>query len=452
MYKLSTVILLLCLLVACGAGESFEDSAPDTPPSAPSDSSFPEATLPNVPNKRSYTVELKRWDIDNTGGSDTVKTTDNLQAAIDWAAAEGYGEIRIPAGKYLLGKYGNDIYQRGIELPSDTALILDDDAVMQMASNDKWNYCLIAVTEKTNVVIRGGTLIGDRDSHIYTPRPSDGKTVHDEGHLICIQNESQYVLVEDVTLSKANGDGILLVGQKGEGSSVKDITIRNNEFSYNRRQGISVVGGVRILIHNNEIHHTSGTPPQFGIDIESLKYESRDIIIRQNTFHNNRGGDIVNTDGKNVLIEYNTLEQGEDSQYIDGPIVYWKRGDMTVRHNTIQMTDPSVNVKAGIIMYSNSQPKTNPATTYIYNNVCQGCGFHMYLGADLVVKDNELIDGYLSFRDMANLTLEGNKVSSHSSCWAFRLKNVTGRAGGNTYNGDAFELPLGSKPFTKCWQ
>ena len=406
-------------------------------------------TLPSVKTNE-YVIELARWDIPNNG-TDPVKTTNNLQRAIDWAASQDFGIIKVPAGYYLIGKYGNGIYQAGIEIPSNTAFVMESGTLIEMAGNDKWNYCVIAVTEQKNVIIRGGTIKGDRDTHTYTPRPSDGATAHDEGHAICIQNESQYVLVEDVNIQNANGDGILLVGQKGPGTSVKDITIRNNNFYNNRRQGISIVGADRVRIGGNEIHHTGGTSPQFGIDIESGIYTSRNIQIIDNYFHHNRGGDIVNTDGRNVFIDKNVMEQGAGSKYIDGPIVYWKNADQTIRYNSIQMTDGSVNGKSGIIAYSNSRPKVNPALTYIHDNVCHGCGMYMYSSADVDIRQNELKDGYIVLQNFDNLTLINNKVTHSSKCWAYRFRNVTGRASGNTYNGEPFPIPLSSTPWTGCW-
>jgi len=91
-----------------------------------------------IPDK-DYIIDLERWDIPNDG-TDPVKTTDNLQAAIDWASAEGYGKIHLPAGHYLIGKLGNAVFQRGINLKSNMAFLLDKDAIIEMAPNDKWNY------------------------------------------------------------------------------------------------------------------------------------------------------------------------------------------------------------------------------------------------------------------------------------------------------------------------
>ena len=407
-----------------------------------------ELPYPEIPEK-AYTIELDRWDIPNNR-TDPDKTTQNLQKAIDWAVIAGYGRIHVPSGHYLVGRYGNDIYQAGIALRSNMALLLDKDAVIEMAPNNKWNYCVLEVTALDRVVISGGTILGDRDGHTYTPR-KDGGTAHDEGHLICIQNESTNVTVENVKLTRANGDGILLVGQMGEGSSVKHINILNNELVGNRRQGISIVGGQDVLIAGNEIHHTQGTSPQFGIDVESGIYSSKNIRIRANHFHHNRGGDIVNTDGHNVIVEDNILEQGAGSKYIDGPIVYRKNADMTIRRNEITMLSPSVNNWNGIIMYSSDKPKINPAKTYIYENTCYDCGFYMYKGADLEIRDNKLLNGHLAFYKMNNVTLINNEVEHPDKCWAYRFLKVTGNASGNSYNGEDFALPLSNKPWDGCW-
>lgn len=405
-----------------------------------------------ISNER-YCIDLQAWDIPNNR-TEPVKTTDNIQAAIDWAISQGYGEVCLPAGHYLIGKYGNDIYQAGIVLDSNMALLLDQNAIIEMAPNNKWNYCAIAVRGKSHVVISGGTILGDRDNHEYTPRTSDGAVAHDEGHLICIEDESEYVTVENVTLGKANGDGILLVGSPSDADQqlLKNIDIRRNNFSDNRRQGISLVGSAEVLIENNEIHHTNGVAPQFGIDLEGAGRLNENITIRNNYFHNNRGGDIVNTDGKNVLLEDNILLQGEDSQYIDGPIVYWKNADWTIRNNSITMRTVSVNNWNGIIMYSNDSPKTNPATTYIYDNTLNNCGMYMYKGADLEITNNFMDNGHLAFKEMTNLTLTNNIVEHPSQCWAYRFLEVSGSASGNTYNQEPFDIPLEENtPWDGCW-
>ncbi len=457
----SALLLATITLLSCSEKETVRDvdtipSIIQADPDNPNSVVGPMAAIEKLPYTqiadKSYTIDVSEWDIPNNR-TKPVQTTDNLQEAIDWASSEGFGKIFLPKGHYLLGKEGNDIYQAGIVLKSNMALLLDKDAVIEMAKNDKWNYCAISINNEKNVVISGGTIIGDRDNHIYTPRKSDGSTVHDEGHLICINGESQFVTIENTVLAKANGDGILMVGSKKGATEqkLKNIVVRNTNFSENRRQGISLVGSSNVLIENNEIHHTKGTSPQFGIDLEGAGRLNENIKILNNYFHHNTGGDIVNTDGKNVLVEGNVMTQGEDSKYIDGPMVYWKNADWTIRNNDITLLTPTVNNWNGIIMYSNDSPKKNPATTYILNNTCNNCGFYMYKGADLEVKNNTFNNGHLAFWKMENLTLENNKVIHPQKCWAYRFLEVSGSAKANTYNGETFDIPLSSEPWDGCW-
>ncbi len=400
-----------------------------------------KVALPTIPETGEYVIDLVHWDIPNNG-SQPVKTTDNLQAAIDWAKEQGFNRIRLPNGNYLIGKHGNAIYQSGIVLKGSTEFVLDNGAVLQMATNDKWNYCVIAVTGQANVLIRGGAIKGDRATHIFTPRTSDGSTAHDEGHGICLQSSTSRVLVENMTIKDLTGDGLLLV------TEISDVTVRNNKIFNNRRQGVSVVGGKRINIESNEIHHIKGTSPQFGVDIEGAGRIDRDIIIRGNYFHHNRGGDIVNTSGRNVFIFNNVMEQGEGSSYVDGPIVSWHKTDQVIDRNTITMTSGSYNGRLGYIQYSSGGAKGHNRITYVHDNTCNGCGMYMYKSADADIRRNKFLDYFLSLSEFSNATVIDNVVTSNLYCWSYRIRKTTGKASGNTYNGKSVNIPLSNVPWT----
>jgi parallel beta-helix repeat protein len=401
---------------------------------------------PIIPAGDEYLIELGRWDIPSNR-TQPVKTTDNLQAAIDWARNEGYSRVRLPDGRYLIGKYGNAIYQAGIVLHDDTQFTLSNNAVLEMDTNDKWNYCVISVDGKSDVIIRGGTIKGDKATHIFTPRQPGGSTAHDEGHGVCIKRSTR-VLVENMRINNLTGDGLLLV------TEVSDVTIRNNNISYNRRQGVSVVGGIRIKIENNEIHHIRGTSPQFGIDIEGAGRIDQDILIRKNYFHHNRGGDIVNTSGKNTFIIDNVLHQGRegsDFRYIDGPLVTWERTDNVIAHNTITMLNGSVNGRLGYIQYSGNRDN-NPQITYVHDNVCNGCGMYWYNAADVDIRRNVFKGYFLALSNVKRAAVIDNDVyygppGTPRYCWSYRLHGSTGVASGNTLEGEPFNVPLSSTPY-----
>lgn len=414
--------------------------------------------LPITSNDSEYVIDLNHFDIPSNR-SEPVKTTNNLQAAINWASEQGYGRIIVPNGHYLIGRYGNSVYQAGISLPANTEFVLSPNTVIEMDTNDKWNYCILAVRNKQNVTIRGGTLKGDKATHIFTPRAGGG-IAHDEGHGICLESKSQRILIHDMQIHSTTGDGVLIVNSG-------NITIRNNNIHSNRRQGVSIVGGKRINIEQNEIHHIRGTSPQFGVDIEGVKREDKDIIIQKNNFHHNRGGDVVNTNGENVFIIKNTMSQGrkgKNYRYIDGPIVTWNRTDNVIAQNKITMLDGSVNGFLGYIQYSSGKPKGHNRMTYVWDNKCTNCGMYMYKSADADIRRNQFLGYFLALVDFKNATVIDNHTSIHPDrrfyCWLYRFRNVTGTASGNTFSNEyvspptinkSFPLPLSNTPWTsKC--
>ncbi len=401
--------------------------------------------LPEIPNGDTYTIELDRWDIPSTN-TNPIKTTANLQAAIDWAHEEGYSQVILPKGEFLVGEDVNDIYQGGIDIHSNTEFIFSEGAVLSIDTNNKWNYCVLRLNGD-NIIVRDGTIKGERDTHIYTPRTNDGKTAHDEGHGICVWSNNN-VLVKNMKLHNLTGDGSLVLESN-------DVTFTDNTIYNNRRQGISVVGGVRVEITNNEIHHIKGTSPQFGVDIEGAGREDKDILIQNNYFHHNTGGDIVNASGRNVYILDNIMEQGDGSKYVDGPIVSWHKTHNIIARNTITMVDGSVNGRLGYIQYSSGGDKGHNRATYVHDNVMNSCGMYMYDSSDADVRRNKFLGYFLAFSDFENAILIDNLVTyseKHTNlrfCWSYRFKNVTGSASGNYLGDNLEEIPLSeTKPHT----
>ncbi|NOV00209.1 right-handed parallel beta-helix repeat-containing protein [Paenibacillus planticolens] len=109
----------------------------------------------------------------------------------------------------------------------------------------------------------------------------------------------------------------------------RNITIRNSELAFNRRQGISIFGVDGIEISNNKIHDIKGTAPGFGIDSEAEGFfPNNNLNIMNNHFYNNRGGDIVFADGDTALISNNKFESSI------GVYIYSAFPNTTVKSNT----------------------------------------------------------------------------------------------------------------------
>lgn len=94
-------------------------------------------------------------------------------------------------------------------------------------------------------------------------------------------------------------------------SVTKNVVVKNSEFAYNRRQGITVGGADQVLIENNVLHHIKGTMPQSGIDVEGgfgeNGHRNSNITIKSNKFHDNASYDVILYDGKDAIVEDNHL-------------------------------------------------------------------------------------------------------------------------------------------------
>ncbi|WNQ12693.1 right-handed parallel beta-helix repeat-containing protein [Paenibacillus aurantius] len=87
----------------------------------------------------------------------------------------------------------------------------------------------------------------------------------------------------------------------------RNVVVRNSEFAYNRRQGITVGGAQNVKIENNRIHDMKGTAPQSGIDLEAGYLLNDGVHIKGNDFYNNQAYDVVLYDGRNAIVEGNHL-------------------------------------------------------------------------------------------------------------------------------------------------
>ena len=447
----SPVAFVALLASACSSDPSGSSSGSLLGPSAPSGSSGsspgsssgadhdgggpPWPAQPNVPAKECTidTAAHAIW----TDGTHPDETTDGINAAIKASVAEGCGHIKLPAGTYSIGKKVSDSYTSGISLESGMILVLDPNAVLKLRPTDTWAYCVVEISRKHDVGVRGGSIVGDRDDH-------DFKVPGEEGHCICVQDESERVAIEGVKASKAIGDGVLIVAQGADGSSCKDVSIRNSELFDNRRQGVSIVGGMRVLIENNHIHHIQGTAPQFGIDIESLSYKSEDIRIVGNDFHHNKGGDFVNTDGKNVLFERNKMEDGDGNTYVDGPVIYWSNTDQIIRDNDIYMARGSANGTMGILEYSHKQPRTNPARTVIEGNRLRECSINVQYDSRITVRKNTVRgpNNAIILYKVDDVELVDNVLEKEGASYSYMIHQCTGTASGNVLNGAPYAIAM----------
>lgn len=409
---------------------------------------------------KTYSLELSRWGIYNDG-THALETTKGLNAAINWAHNNGFLVLKVPAGTYMISKgVENDANSRSVNLVSNLVLELDKNTVFQKETNGFEGYSVIYVGPGVdNATLKGGKLLGDRDTHDYSQKEGSWSAgTHEWGYGVNIAG-GRNITIDGVTIQKFTGDGIAIGGStiggggkytqadfelgsldtkgkpivqagkirtemrtfenikdpryrvvnmwlpegldakefdvfyyKKDGSflskdkgriysnysvapkdaysfrvvfsaqstkaevqwmvieNAKGVVIKNNDIGYNRRQGITA-GGENVQILNNKIHHTSGTAPQSGIDIEPGFFPAINHTIKGNTFLDNKI-QIVLCYGENALIDGNYFEQ---TSAVHGPvgvsIAKAYRGSKLVNNNTFK--------GSGLVLFSDNSKANN---------------------------------------------------------------------------------------------
>ncbi|MCU7667545.1 stalk domain-containing protein [Bacillus thuringiensis] len=117
-----------------------------------------------------------------------------------------------------------------------------------------------------------------------------------------------------------------------------NVTIKNSEFAFNRRQGISVGGADNLQITRNKLHDNKGVGTETGIILEGRYTENgmmnQNILIKENEFYENNRYDILLADGQHTMLKENYL--GSKGKY--GVFVSTLFTDATIKDNTFDGT------------------------------------------------------------------------------------------------------------------
>ncbi|WP_164515044.1 right-handed parallel beta-helix repeat-containing protein [Paenibacillus lentus] len=338
-----------------------------------------------------YVLDPMEWGI-QTNGTEAIKTTEGLNAALAYAKNAGYPEVFIPKGIYLIHGVGKNEFaperEAGVKVPSHMKLTLDHEAELKVEPNSSKGYSCIYLREVENVSISGGILTGDLDEHVLSTNPEE---THEWGFGIYLHG-SRNVSIENMKIRKFTGDCIFLgsVGVLGidpDYAEPEKVTIRNCSLDGARRNNISITAGEHILVENNEITNAGtveGTMPKAGIDIEGygegdIDYEvPRNIVVRGNFFRGNFRSSILNFNGYEVVIEGN---------HSDNTISYGNGTDTVISGNVLVRTDGTLTAIAGQQV---SQGFDGNNVT-IVGNIIKGFGSGIDArGKDVVVTGNTI--------------------------------------------------------------
>lgn len=228
-------------------------------------------------------------------GDGVADDTDALQDALN-----NHRNVYIPEGVYMIRTSTDDTAEYndgegiGVEIPSNTRLVLHPNAVLKGIPNLSSRYRVLWAMDSENIVISGGRIECDKES-------ASGS--HGFGLLF---RHCKDVTVEGMTICNALADCINIgcyADSEESGSECENITIRNCELYGSRRQGVTIGGIDGCRVEGCYIHDVAGLDPQAGIDIEvnnAKEQHNTNIRIAGTRFENNAKYDVIVASGKDT--------------------------------------------------------------------------------------------------------------------------------------------------------
>lgn len=186
--------------------------------------------------------------------------------------------IKIPAGNFKVNAL------KSINLKSNISLELSPKTTLNVIPNKLGNYQVFNINNVQNVRITGGTLIGDKYTHLGNSGEwGMGVEIRD----------SQNISISNMSIDKMWGDAIY-VGTAGKNSTY-NIKLNNIRMNENRRQGISIISVKKLTGNNIHISNTRGADPASGIDIEPNNKNNilQDINFKKLHTINNAGSGFI---------------------------------------------------------------------------------------------------------------------------------------------------------------
>lgn len=204
-----------------------------------------------------------------------------------------YDYLYIPAGEYHIDPAANPGFTAGIMLRNNQSLMMSPDAKLYAKPTNSQHYRIIYVSNRENVYISGGQLIGDK-----------GGGEHGNGiEIVGCTN----VLIRGVEVSNCHGDGIYL--SRSNEKYNDGVTITGCNLHHNKRSNLSITETNNVTVENCDFNYAGGLAPHCGINIEpNHGCTCSNIKISNSRFQKNKGETIqmlgqVNAHVKGVTIE-----------------------------------------------------------------------------------------------------------------------------------------------------
>ena len=217
-------------------------------------------------------------------GNGVTDDTNAILAAIAAMPSNG-GALFFPAGTYNVNSDNvNGLKFNGksnfvVEGYGATVKVKDNAAVIT-------NHEVMFFINCSNGAINGLTIDGNRANRTVT--------VETASHCLSITDYCSQITVNDVICKNSTSDGLYIsttvLGTQA--SYPTDITLVNCVADNAYRNGLSVIGSLRLTVQGGEYKNTNGTLPKCGIDVEpdaGYTFGNQDTIIDGARLFNNDG-------------------------------------------------------------------------------------------------------------------------------------------------------------------
>lgn len=324
-------------------------------------------------------------------GNGSTDDTDAIQALL--RTASGNGAVFFPAGTYMVRTnevLAGNVLQRGIQIPSNSELILDNDAIIQAITNTDDVYNILSIFRTSNVTIRGGTINGDLASH--------AGSLTKNGVGLRIQHGTN-VTVYDTVFSNTITDGVSILYdyQSLSRPNSENVFLYNVSAIDNYRNGVSVIG-----LDNGGIFGGKFTGSNLGgIDIEPngvtaitlTPSEVKNFTVSGVIASNNNSGIVVYANGTSPdqgIINGVSLTDNNLENNVTSDIYVFQADDVIISNNK---TNGGASIGAICIDSSKKIIVAN-------NDVRNSSSFGIRV---LTVTSSRLVDG---------VTISGNVIDS----------------------------------------
>ena len=225
-------------------------------------------------------------------GDGRTDDTKAIQRAIDEVAGTG-GTVYLPAGTYRV----HAVSGNRLNLKSKMTFKMAPKATLKMFPTNKPHYAVLRIPNAEDVTVMGGTIVGDRRTH----KGRGGEW----GYGVFIRNGSKRITISKVRARELWGDGFHV-------KDAEDVAFCAVRAERNRRQGLSIIHGNRILVTESMFRDTKGTRPGAGIDLEPDRPDQTisNVRIERSRFINNAGGGIMIA-GKKARISRVQIQRNE---------------------------------------------------------------------------------------------------------------------------------------------